>query len=166
MSSRSPSNPSTNAAVSPHIGAMLRVVSNWVRDQVYDGVAEAGFDDLNPSHIAMFRYPGLDGMRPSQMATQLQMSKQAVNLLAGHLEQCGYIVREVDPADGRGRIIRLTAKGRKVEAAVYAHAGSAEERIVEILGQPGFGRLRTELERVFDHVLATGGLAGHATEEA
>ena len=133
---------------------MLRVVSNWVRDQVYAGVADDGFADLNPAHIAMFRYPGLDGMRPSQMATQLQMSKQAVNLLAGHLEEHGYIVREVDPDDGRGRIIRLTAKGRRVEAAVHAHARNAEARIAEVLGPKGFGQLRTELEKVFEHVVS------------
>ena len=135
---------------------MLRVVSNWVRDQVYAGVEAAGFDDLNPAHITMFRYPGLDGMRPSQMAAQLQMTKQSINLLAGHLEQHGYIVREADPDDGRGKIIRLTAKGRKVEAAVHEHARRAEVGVIEILGQRGFAQLRTELEKLFEHVLASG----------
>lgn len=141
------------ASSGAHIGAMLRVVSNWVRDQVYAGVAQAGFDDLNPAHITMFRYPGLDGTRPSQLAAQLQMSKQAVNLLAGHLEQCGYIVREPDPIDGRGKVIRLTAKGRRVESSVHEHARRAEAAVAAILGPRGFDRLHAELERLFEHVL-------------
>ena len=135
---------------------MLRVVSNWVRDQVYAGVAADGFDDLNPSHLAMFRYPGLDGMRPSQLVTELQVSKQAVNQLTDHLERRGYIVRETDPLDGRGRVVRLTAKGRRVEAAVHEHARTAELRIAEILGQRGFAHLRGELESLFRAVTEPG----------
>lgn len=135
---------------------MLRVVSNWVRDLVYAGVVADGFDDLNPAHLAMFRYPGLDGLHPSELAGQLQVTKQAVNSLAGHLEARGYIVRRPDPADGRGRVIRLTAKGHRVEAAVHRHARAAEQRIADILGGRGFTHLRSELEKVFLAVTVPG----------
>jgi DNA-binding MarR family transcriptional regulator len=131
---------------------MLRVVSNWVRDQVYAGVAEDGFEDLHPAHLALFRYPGLDGMRPSQLAGELQMTKQAVNQLAGHLEERGYIVREPDAVDRRGRVIRLTPKGQRVEAAVREHARAVERRIAEVLGPSGFGQLHTELAHLFREV--------------
>jgi len=136
----------------PRVGAMLRVVSNWVRDQVYAGVVAEGFDDLNPSHLAMFRYPGLDGMRPSQLVTELQVSKQAVNQLTDHLERRGYIVREIDPLDGRGRVVRLTEKGRRVESTVHEHARAAEQGIAETLGQRGFSQLRAQLELLFRSV--------------
>jgi DNA-binding MarR family transcriptional regulator len=136
----------------PYVGAMLRVVSNWVRDQVYAAIVEAGYEDLNPAHLAMFRYPGPDGMRPSQLAAQLQMTKQAVNQLAGHLEERGYMVREADPVDGRGRVIRLTAKGRSVEAAVIDEARAVELRIAEILGPDGFALLQGELKHLFRNV--------------
>lgn len=136
----------------PYVGAMLRVVSNWVRDEVYAGVLRGGHD-LNPAHLAMFRYPGLDGTRPSQLAAELQVTKQAVNQLVGHLEERGYITREVDPADGRGRIIRLTGRGRDVEATVHEQARAAEGRIAETLGASGFARFHRELERLF-HAIA------------
>lgn len=135
---------------------MLRVVSNWVRDQVYAGVVEDGYDDLNPAHLAMFRYPGLDGMHPSELATQLQITKQAVNQLASHLEQRGYITRERDPVDGRGRLIRLTGKGRRVETSVIHHARAVDLRIVEILGARGSTVLRSELETLFQTVTRSG----------
>ncbi len=131
---------------------MLRVVSNWVRDEVYEGVAADGFADINPAHLAMFRYPGLDGLRQSQLAAQLQITKQAVNMLAGHLEQHGYITRDLDPADGRARVIRLTDRGRAVESAVHRHARLAEARIAEVLGERGFTHLRSELEKVYRSV--------------
>ena len=135
---------------------MLRVISNWVRDQVYEGVVADGFTDINPAHLAMFRYPGLDGLRQSHLATQLQITKQAVNMLAGHLEHHGYITRDTDPADGRARVIRLTERGRRVEASVHEQARLAELRIASILGERGFTHLRHEVEKVFVEVMRAG----------
>lgn len=140
---------SIDTAPLPRVGAMLRVVSNWVRDQVYDAVVDAGFDDLNPAHVQLFRYPGLDGMRPTQVADELQITKQAVALLAGHLEENGYITREPDPDDGRVRVIRLTPEGRRVETTIHRHARLAERRIESILGPRDFERFETGLTTLF-----------------
>lgn len=145
----------TRPVEGPRIGAMLRVVSNWVRDQVYDGVVADGYADINPAHLAMFRYPGLDGLRQSHLATQLQITKQAVNMLAGHLEAHGYITRDADPADGRARVIRLTSRGRAVQSSVHEHARLAELRVAAILGERGFTHLRDELERLFVEVMGS-----------
>ena len=77
-----------------------------------EGVAAAGFDDITPAHISMFRYPTLDWRRPTEIAGQLQISKQSVHELLTHLERQGYLDREPDPTDGRARIVRLTDRGR------------------------------------------------------
>jgi DNA-binding MarR family transcriptional regulator len=134
--------------VSPHIGAMLRMVSQWVRDEVYAGVVEAGYKDLNPSHIWVFRYPGPDGMRPSELAVELQVTRQSVNDLMGDLEQRGYLVREPDPSDGRARVVRLTTKGRRLKKNVYDQARSAELRIAEMLGPQRFALLCSTLKEL------------------
>jgi DNA-binding MarR family transcriptional regulator len=131
-----------------YVGAMLRQVWQWVRDQIYSGVVEAGYDDLNPAHVALFRYPSLDGLRPSEVAAQLQITKQSVNDLVGHLEQRGYVVRKRDPIDGRARVVRLTAKGRRLEKTINAQAHVAELRIAEMLGPRPFAELRHALEEL------------------
>jgi DNA-binding MarR family transcriptional regulator len=133
---------------SQYVGAMLRVVWQWVRDQIYSGVVEAGYDDLNPAHVALFRHPTLDGLRPTELAAQLQITKQSVNDLVGHLEARGYVVRKADPADGRARVVRLTAKGRRLEGTINAHAQGAEERIADMLGPRPFAQLRDALEQL------------------
>ena len=148
--------PVPRAGDRPHSGAMLRVVSNWVRDEIYSAVVAAGFDDLNPAHLAMFRYPGLDGMSPSLMAGELQVTKQAVNSLVGDLERRGYIVRAPNPADARGRVIRLTARGHRLESAVHAQAKLADDRIADIVGPAGFARLLAELGKLFQHITEPG----------
>ena len=132
--------------VSPYIGAQLRVAWEWVRDQMYAGVVAAGYDDLNAAHVGLWRYPGLDGLRPSQLADQAGVTKQSVNDLLGLLERQGYLERIPDSADGRARVIRLTSKGRRLEQTIHAEAQSAQLRIAEILGPRRFAQLHSSLE--------------------
>jgi DNA-binding MarR family transcriptional regulator len=144
MSSNSSGHP--NGERSPYVGAMLGVVWQWVREQLYAGVVAAGYDDLNAAHVGLWRWPGLEGLRPSQLADRRGITKQSVNDLLGHLEQRGYLLRVPDSADGRARVIRLTSKGRRLEQTIYAEAGTAQLRIAEILGPRRFAQLHSSLE--------------------
>jgi DNA-binding MarR family transcriptional regulator len=135
---------------SPYIGAMLRVVWQWVRDQLYAGVVAAGYDDLTAAHIGLWRYPGLDGLRPSQLADRVGITKQSVNDLLGHLERQGYLLRVPNSVDGRARVIQLTSKGRGLEQKIYAEAGAAEQLIEEILGPQRFAQLHSSLDLLTD----------------
>lgn len=133
-----------------YIGAMLRDVWQWVREQMYAGVVAAGYDDLNAAHVGLWRHPGLDGLRPSQLADHMGITKQSVNDLLGHLEGHGYLERVPDSADGRARVIRLTLKGQRLQETIYAEAGAAQQRIAEILGPRRFAQLHDSLERLTD----------------
>src|SRR5580765_5873854 len=81
----------------PLIGALLRRPLDVVRHHMLDRLHEHGFDDLEPAHLAVLQYPGPNGRRPSELAAQLRISKQALNYLLGQLERLGYLEREPDP---------------------------------------------------------------------
>ena len=138
-----------------YVGAMLLVVWQWVRDQMYAGVVAAGYDDLNAAHVGLWRYPGLDGLRPSQLADRAGITKQSVNDLLGHLEGHGYLGRVPDSADGRARVIRLTSKGRRLERTIYVEAGAAQLKIAEILGARRFAQLHSSLELLTEQLAAS-----------
>ena len=144
MSRGSPKQPS--AERSPYVGALLGVVWQWVRDQLYAGVVAAGYDDLNAAHVGLWRYPGLEGLRPSQLADRRGITKQSVNDLLRDLEQRGYLLRVADSADRRARVIRLTSKGWRLQNTIYAEAATAQKRIEEILGPRRFSELHSSLE--------------------
>lgn len=129
-----------------YVGAMLRVVWQWVREEIFAGVVAAGYDDLNGAHIGLWSYPGLDGLRPSELADRAGITKQSVNDLLGHLERHGYLERVPDAADGRARVIRLTTKGGRLQGTIHAEARMAQQRIAEILGPRRFGDLHDSLE--------------------
>ena len=136
----------SNGELSPYVGAMLGMVWQWVRDQLYAGVVAAGYDDLNAADVGLWRYPGLEGLRPSQLADRRGITKQSVNDLLGHLERHGYLLRVPDSVDRRARVIRLTSKGWRLQQTIYAEAGAAQLRIAEILGPRRFAQLRNSLE--------------------
>lgn len=62
-------------------------------------MSDAGYDDLNPAHVGLFRCPTLDGLRPTELADQHQITKQSINDLLRHLDQSGYLICKIDPAD-------------------------------------------------------------------
>jgi DNA-binding MarR family transcriptional regulator len=134
-----------------YVGSQLRPCWQWVWRRISTGVAESGYDDLNPAHIGLFRHPGLEGLRPTEVADQMQITKQSVNDLLGHLEQRGYLTRKPDPTDGRARIIHMTAKGRRLEDVIHAQARAAELEIADHLGPRRFAQLKAALTAFEDY---------------
>ena len=131
-----------------YAGASMRLVWQWVWAQIFEGVARAGYDDLNPAHVGLFRHPSLGGRRLTEIAQQMQITKQSVHELVSHLQARGYLVREPDPADRRARIVVLTQKGRQLESIVRDQARHAEEQIAAILGPRRFAKLQQALETI------------------
>jgi DNA-binding MarR family transcriptional regulator len=117
------------------IGSLSRLVWQWVRQQIQAEVVAAGFDDLNPAHIGVFRHPGIDGRRPGELADEMQITKQSVNELLGHLERRGYLTREVDPVDSRSRRIRVTERGRALSVVIIRAAEEAERTAGGLIGE-------------------------------
>jgi DNA-binding MarR family transcriptional regulator len=128
------------------VGSQTRLVWQWVRRQIHADVVAAGYGDLNPAHIALFRYPTLDGRRPSDIADEMQITKQSVNELLGRLERRGYVVRETDPDDSRSRRVRLTERGRGLEDVIWQAAERAERTAAELLGVDRMQELRRALD--------------------
>ena len=139
----------------PYVGAMMRLGWQWVRDEIFSGVIAAGYDDVTPAHVGLFRYPGLNGQRPTELAEQLQITKQSVNDLLGHLEQHGYLIREPDLRDRRARVVHLTPTGRRLEKTVTGESQAAEVRIAEMLGPRRFTHLRHALEELSEAITQT-----------
>jgi DNA-binding MarR family transcriptional regulator len=145
---------STNKNVSgeekriPRVGALLRRAWQHVREEIYLGVQKDGYSDINPAHFAMFRFEGLEGLRPSQLAEQMQITKQSVNDLIRDLESHGYIELKPDPDDSRARRIRLTARGRRLDTAIRREAAAAERALSLEIGKEAFNQFHETLVKV------------------
>ncbi len=90
-------------------------------------VHASGHPEVTSAMIALFRFAGVDRRRPGEIAATARLSKQATNDLLRELEHLGYVERHSDPTDRRARIVRLTARGRSLDDAVWT-AGREVER--------------------------------------
>jgi DNA-binding MarR family transcriptional regulator len=126
----------------PLIGALLRMPFDAVLRRMLAGLHEDGFDDLNAAHLPLLRYPGPENRRPSDLASELRMTKQATNYLLGELERLGYLTRSPDPEDRRSKRVRLTDRGRRVIRSMRAAVGRIESEWQEELGAARFAQLR------------------------
>lgn len=96
-----------------------------------------GFADLQDAHLAVFSYPLPDGVRPSDLARQLHISRQATNYLVGQLEALGYLERRAGPGNDRRRVY-LTGRGQSVADVIYASLGDLQMQWAREVGDDRF----------------------------
>ena len=76
------------------------------------------------------------------------MTKQSMAQLVAHLEQHGYVERVPDPADGRAKLVRATARGMDVYAVVRGFIADLDARLDERMGAAKVEQLRELLEEL------------------
>jgi DNA-binding MarR family transcriptional regulator len=130
------------------IGALLRLALDDLRRRIHEGVAAAGFDDVRPAHTTLFRWPGPDGRHPTEIAADVQISKQRVNDLLRDLEQLSYLRLDRDPSDNRARIIRLTRRGKRLHQAAIAAHTELEDEWRQAVGPAAYAQLRHALAQI------------------
>ena len=93
------------------LGVQLLFASRALFDELHRSLAAAGHNRLRPPHGFLFQALGPDGATASEVAGRLGVTKQATRLMIEELAELGYVERGEDPADGRRRPVRLTARG-------------------------------------------------------
>jgi DNA-binding MarR family transcriptional regulator len=129
----------------PLIGALLRMPWDAVQQHMLERLHESGFGDFDAAYLIVFQYPGPQGARPSELATRLRISKQALNYLLGELERLGYLERRADPDDLRSKRIALTPRGIAVVGVIREAVAEVESSWAEQLGAERFEELRNLL---------------------
>lgn len=84
-----------------------------VRKRVRLALIERGHD-LHPSHTAVIPNLPLAGLRLTELADRLKVSVQRAGQLVQDLEDAGYLERAPDATDGRAKIVRYSARGRRL----------------------------------------------------
>src|ERR1043165_7542007 len=135
------------------IGALLRVPAQAIHRRLIKELNAAGFAELRLPHIAVFQFPGPDGVRPTTLADRAGISKQAMNQLLRSLEDCGYVERSDAPEDRRSRAVRLTKRGRAAFAKISDILRDVEREWSAELGTKRFAELKALLVRVWESPL-------------
>lgn len=121
------------------------IAARYAAGRVFTALREAGWDDVTLAQSRLLMGIDAEGTRPGVLAARAQIAKQTATHLVDSLERAGYVERVPDPADGRARLVRLTARA----AAALPLARAEEERIEaewrEHLGTEAMAQLRRHL---------------------
>jgi DNA-binding MarR family transcriptional regulator len=131
----------------PHLGRLLQEAQRALADELLQNLAERGYTDVRAGHAAVFMH--IDrraGTRLTELARRARMTKQGMMLLVDDLEERGYVRRVPDEEDGRAKVVRLTARGRRYVAEARRAVNAVEARARRLLGDRRYEGLRTALE--------------------
>jgi DNA-binding MarR family transcriptional regulator len=121
----------------PFVGALLRLCWQRARARIREAVREAGFTDLQEAQLLVFSYPPPDGVRPSELARRLFMSRQAANHVIQQMETLGYLERRA-PEGGERRLVYLTPRGWAVGEVIIASMRALQAEWAEEIGAQRF----------------------------
>ncbi len=130
------------------LGSLLRLPYQEMQAAIYQALPERGFVDLRAAHSAVFRHLEAGGTRLTTLAERAGMTKQSMAYLVESLRDSGYVRLVPDPADGRAKLVRLTARGTAAMETLIALSQEFEQGLADVLGSNGVKRLRTLLEQV------------------
>lgn len=125
--------------------ALLSQVRDAVGDELFTRLTELGFAELRPAHGCVFANIEGGGSRLTDLAERSGFTKQSVGEAVADLERLGFVERVRDPADGRAKIIQLTAHGREAVTASQEIFSDIERRFTEEIGRERYAQFRQTL---------------------
>lgn len=128
---------------------LLRDAHAAVDAEVRAALLAAGYSEINPGHGIVLRNLGENGARPSEMAADAGVTRQAITQVVDDLQRRGVVRREPDPADGRGVIVRYTDRGLEGLAFARRHMEAMEADFAARIGADRWADVRTALETLF-----------------
>ena len=129
--------------VTPMIGALLRLPHEAVVTRMMAALAREGLE-LSQTELGVFLFPGPEGRRPSDLARQCGMTRQAMNYVLTGLEEGGYLQRH-DADVPNGRVVRVSERGRRVIGVLRAEVEQIQREWAAHLGASRFRQLRDTL---------------------
>ena len=132
------------------VGVLMFIACRFAENRILDAVRSAGHDDITLAQARVAARIGPDGTRLSDLADQAQVAKQTATHLVDQLERAGYVERVVDPADARGRLVRVALRGEEVIALARAEEAKITAEWTRHLGAKRMSHLRETLTMLRD----------------
>jgi DNA-binding MarR family transcriptional regulator len=128
------------------LGLLLLEAFRWFDDGLLASLKELGWQDISPAQSLVLTYLAADGMRISELARRLGVSRQAAQKSVTELEQAKMVVTEVDPSNSSAKIVSLTKLGETNVAAAFEVFAQIEQKLSKRIGDSKVAKMRKTLE--------------------
>ena len=118
----------------------------WLDEGLQARLHDHGWPDVNrPQSMVMTNI--VSGIvRPSDIARNLGVSRQAIHSTINQMVKLGIVQLEVDPGDRRHMVVSLTDLGARMRKDAQRSMDALTAQIADRLGQDRFDALLTALE--------------------
>ena len=130
------------------LAVVLLAASRALVDGISAGVRARGFGDVRPAHGFAFARLAAGGATLTQLASHLDISRQAAAQLVDELAAKGYVERHPHPGDARATLIVLTQRGWACTRAAEAAIADTVRSWAGVLGEQRLRALRGDLARI------------------
>jgi DNA-binding MarR family transcriptional regulator len=103
---------------------------------------------LRPSHLRLLSLTPADGMRVTDLAVRVGMTKQALGEFVTTLQTAGLVQVTVDQRDRRVRLVRPTPSGQELQQVVESAIAGIERRWASQVGPERWATFREVLTEI------------------
>lgn len=103
---------------------------------------------LRGSHGRILDLLGDEGTRPSALAADAWITKQAISQRIRELEEARLVVTTPDPTDGRAMVVQRTAEGDRVRSSAVARIRAAETEWANLVGPDRYATFRQVIDEL------------------
>ncbi|MBS0410133.1 MAG: winged helix-turn-helix transcriptional regulator [Proteobacteria bacterium] len=134
-------------ADTPALMVRLSGLLFWFDESLQASLAAAGFAPLTRTQSVFLMCLAAGENRPSRLASQLGVSRQAISHIIGELSRRGLITLAVDPEDARGRIVEYSFEAQDLRRAAHRVVDGLERLLESRIGAEAAASLRAGLAR-------------------
>lgn len=118
----------------------------WLDEGLQARLHDHGWPDVNRPQSMVMTNIVSGVVRPSDIARNLGVSRQAIHSTINQMVKLGIVQLEVDPADRRHMIVSLTDLGARMRKDAQCSMDELTAQIAAVLGQDKFDALLAALE--------------------
>jgi len=129
------------------MGRLLLEAFNWFDESLLASLKEQGWPELSHSQSMVMAHLGKGGIRISELARRLGVSRQAAQKSVKELERLKLLKTEVDPTNSSAKTVVLTTQGKANVAAALNAFSEIEIQLSRRIGDSDLTSMRMTLEK-------------------
>jgi len=128
------------------MGRLLLEAFKWYDESLLASLKAQGWLEISHSQSIAMAYLENDGIRISELARRLGVSRQAAQKRVQELEKMKLVKTEIDPTNSSAKTVVLTIQGEKIVAAALATFAEIERQLSQRIANSDLANLRMALE--------------------
>ena len=125
------------------LARLFAMAYRWMLDELHRRLATQGWEGIRPAYGFVLLALRAGPIAPTQLASKLEISKQAASKLVEAMVEADLVARTPDEMDRRRHQLVLAPRGRKLLTAVERIYDELEREWAEVIGVGAIEETRT-----------------------